>query len=159
MLQPLWVCLSYLIVSSYGFSCNLCHTANIVPLDDISYTAAAISTLIILTTCWAQDFADQDGDRLQGNITVPIMAPRASRIIFPIAVIAWGMALIAIWEQEIHISFPFLLFTTIAGVRFWVFRATKEDEMSYLIYNVSLCVMCYQQSISADSGDGFYRCG
>jgi hypothetical protein len=116
----------------------LFYAANVIPLDGISYTAAALSSLIILTTGWAQDFADQEGDRQQGNITVPILAPKASRVLFPIALILWGMALIAIWEQDLSVSIPFLLLTAIAGVRFCVFRTTKEDEMSYLLYNVSL---------------------
>jgi hypothetical protein len=133
------------------FSYFVCETANIVPLDKISYTAVAMSSLVILTTGWAQDFADQDGDRLQGNITVPILAPRAARVLFPVALLLWAMTLITVWELGLHIAIPFIVFTAIVGGRFWFFRDTQEDEISFVIYNVSLSILPCLSAISTDA--------
>ena len=106
-------------------------------MDRTSISAVVTSGLVILTTGWAQDFQDQDGDRLQGNITIPIALPRLARSILLASLVIWSIALSVVWQHSPEIAFTLLALGSIVGGRYWLLRSTKDDQTSFALYNVS----------------------
>lgn len=105
-------------------------------LNSLCITAIIVSSLVILTTGWAQDFQDQAGDLSEGYTTIPLIAPRVSRAAMPVGLIAWSVALRTLWGLEDKFALPFLGFAAFVGRRFWGLTTVEEDRLSFMLYNV-----------------------
>jgi len=110
---------------------------------------------ILATTIQVQDFQDVVGDNSIGRKTLPIVFPNGSRYTPIICLVLWSMFLSSVWELSILASLAYASFGTYVGLRFFHKRSVKEDERSYLIYNVrtSFCRSHWRNA------NIFLRCG
>ena len=99
------------------------------------------SGLLILTTIHAQDFADADGDRQAGRRTLPIVAPEGSRVSIVTALPLWSIALSALWGLGPLSAITFLCMGAFVGSQYFRFREVKDDETSFVLYNVSFTLL------------------
>lgn len=125
-------------------------------LDYIATISLVCSWLIVTTTIQAQDFADIYGDRLSGRLTFPMVAPEVSRICTLLALIVWSIFLSYFWGIGPFSSFLFCGCGTYTGLRYYRHRLVKDDEHSYVLYNVSqslfkpvICPSCIPQKKSS----------
>ncbi|TBU39889.1 UbiA prenyltransferase family-domain-containing protein [Dichomitus squalens] len=106
-------------------------------LDNVSATAVCISGALICTTIQAQDFADVEGDAILGRKTFPIYAPEFSRIATVTAISVWSLFLASFWGIGSVCGAIFVVFGSFVGSRFYSLRGPDDDELSYVLYNVS----------------------
>ena len=106
-------------------------------LDDTAILAISLSTGIIATTVHAQDFPDMEGDSRVGRKTLPIIAPQHARKTVIVGLLAWSIALTNIWQLDLVSGAALAIFSTVIGIRFLVYKSVKDDQLSYLLYNVS----------------------
>ncbi|KAG2102856.1 UbiA prenyltransferase family [Suillus discolor] len=110
-------------------------------LDGTSIKALSCSTLVVLLTVQAQDFADVNGDRRSGRRTLPIIAPEGSRIYMLCALPLISFALASVWSLGPLSSLLFVSMGSWAGIRYYLFRDEIRDEANYRLYNIwILCV-------------------
>jgi len=95
-----------------------------------------IISSILATTIQAQDFQDVDGDKSVGRKTLPIVFPNLSRYTPMISLFFWSFYLTAIWEIGRIGTLAFYALAAIVGLRYYLLRTAKEDEISYCLYNV-----------------------
>ena len=94
------------------------------------------STGIFASTIHAQDFKDVEGDSLIGRKTLPIVAPKHARKTILVGLLAWSVALNAIWHLDIVSSMTFLALAATVGVRFLLYKTVPDDQYSFYLYNV-----------------------
>jgi len=107
-------------------------------LDDVSWSAIILSCTLIFTTIHAQDFSDIEGDAVYGRVTLPIWAPKLSRILTLIGMIAWSVFLCWYWQIGRVIGALFVCLGSWVGIRYFVWRSPKADTTSYVVYNIWL---------------------
>lgn len=113
------------------------HVASKTQFDQTSLIALLVSGLLIFTTIHAQDFADAEGDKRSGRRTLPIIAPEGSRVYIFAALPLWSIALSALWGLGPMSAIIFLCMGAFVGSQYFRFRDAKQDEKSYVLYNVS----------------------
>ncbi|KAH9896524.1 UbiA prenyltransferase family [Cubamyces lactineus] len=106
--------------------------------DQTSIMACILSGALIFTTIQAQDFADVEGDKLLGRVTIPIWAPELSRVGTLLLMCAWSLFLPWYWEIGAPATLAFLALGTFVGLRYYLLRHTDADKRSYVLYNVWL---------------------
>ena len=106
-------------------------------LPQATLSALITNTLIILTSIHSQDFRDEAGDRLQGRSTLPIAMPNGSRAFMPVLLFLWPIVLQPLYNLSSHLTITLLAISLLVGGRFFYLRNARDDEMSYLFYNVS----------------------
>lgn len=128
-------------------------------LDRTALLCVAISASVLATTIHAQDFKDVDGDRAVGRQTLPIVFPHLSRRTMVVGVLAWSIALACIWQLDVLTAALFLALGATVGLRFALYTSVREDQMSYVLYNVRppavLAVRDAQADVSDRTGVGF----
>lgn len=100
--------------------------------------SGVVNSLIILTTIHAQDFRDEEGDRLEGRKTLPIVAPRLGRLSMPLALCLWSFALSKLFNTGLLINASVLVLGLFVGLRFYQVRTVAADQTSYTLYNIWL---------------------
>jgi 4-hydroxybenzoate polyprenyltransferase len=122
------------------FSLNVLHLiASQTTLDWRTQIVVACSTGIVLSTIFAQDFSDVEGDKRYGRRTVPIIFPSISRLYILLILPLWSIALITIWNtSRLSISLPYIMLGAFVGLRYFQYRSVPADALSYKIYNVRL---------------------
>jgi len=106
-------------------------------MDAVACLSVALSTAVFATTIHTQDFKDEEGDRLIGRVTLPIVFPKAGRAsVLPILVM-WSIALSFVWQLTWVGTILFASFALFIGLRFYFLRNTGADQTSFLLYNVS----------------------
>ncbi|KAJ4469741.1 UbiA prenyltransferase family [Lentinula edodes] len=98
------------------------------------------SALIIFTTIHAQDFRDDEGDALLGRRTFTLSFPVFSRITMPILLSVWSIALCLISEANQFLMLVLVALGAVTGIRFLTLKSAKDDRLSYLYYNIWLCM-------------------
>ena len=93
--------------------------------------------LVVLTTIHAQDFEDEQGDRVQGRKTMPIVMPYASRLTMAVGLTGWSIALSWFWGFELWLSCLFVLSGVGIASRYLLLFNQEQNKRSYLYYNVS----------------------
>lgn len=68
---------------------------------------------------------------------MPIAYPNFSRYTPLVSLVMWSLYLTAIWEITTPAGIGFTFLAIIVGIRYYFWRSTKEDEWSYVLYNVS----------------------
>ncbi|KAJ7631331.1 UbiA prenyltransferase family-domain-containing protein [Mycena polygramma] len=138
-----WLSKSTVCAFGYGFSeagatlvagCDRHHIGGLARISII------LSVAIIATTIHAQDFQDCEGDRLAGRQTLPIAFPVLSRYLTSFGIIGWSLVLSRVWSLDFVARAAVILLGMIAGVRYMVLRSVRDDEHSYILYNVWLLV-------------------
>lgn len=75
---------------------------------------------MLSTTSHAQDFRDEEGDRLVGRQTLPLAYPTLSRTTFAASLSAWSVVLAFIWDIDIVCASALAVLGTIVGVLYTV---------------------------------------
>ncbi|KAK7445489.1 hypothetical protein VKT23_014906 [Stygiomarasmius scandens] len=104
-------------------------------LDSTSLAAVALSGILIFTTIQAQDFPDVEGDSALGRITFPVYAPEFSRLFTLVAMNVWPFFLSNFWDIGNVCEVVFVTFGAYVGWRYYLWRDTKKDKTSYLLFN------------------------
>ncbi|KAG1899012.1 UbiA prenyltransferase family [Suillus fuscotomentosus] len=105
-------------------------------LDGMSIKEPVCSTLVVLLTVHAQDFADVNGDRRSGRRTLPIIAPEGSRIYILCALPLFSFALASVWSLGPLSSLLFVSMGSWVGIRYYLFRDEIRDQSTYRLYNI-----------------------
>ncbi|KAJ8594718.1 hypothetical protein M405DRAFT_808498 [Rhizopogon salebrosus TDB-379] len=107
-------------------------------LDTTCITALSCSALVVLMTILAQDFADVNGDRKLGRRTLPMVAPKGSRIymlaVFPVLSLGLG----SIWSLGPLCTLFFVSIGFGVGLRYFLLRSEVCDQSSFILYNMWL---------------------
>ncbi|KAF8164744.1 UbiA prenyltransferase family [Crassisporium funariophilum] len=133
------------LMNSLGYACfaigsTLIAASDRSKLDLTGSLSIFIISAILATTIQTQDFQDVQGDKLVGRQTLPIAFPNISRYTPLISLVIWSLYLTSMWEIDIPGSVGFTCLAIIVGVRYYLWRTTKDDQFSYLLYNVRLFV-------------------
>lgn len=91
-----------------------------------------------MSTIQAQDFKDEEGDKLIGRKTLPIVAPNIARPTFALALLAWSVALSMIWKLNTVLAIAYNLLGFMVAVRFLIFNGIKADQKSFYLYAVRI---------------------
>ncbi|KAJ6580407.1 UbiA prenyltransferase family [Mycena vulgaris] len=110
-------------------------------LDHIALQALTCSALIVLTTIHAQDFSDIEGDMAAGRVTLPIYAPKGSRIFTALALGVWSVGLGHIWDIGPSSQLFLVVIGGTVGWRFFQFRTVADDGKTYVAYNAWLLLV------------------
>ncbi|KAJ7575283.1 UbiA prenyltransferase family [Mycena floridula] len=99
------------------------------------FLAQFMGAMIVLTTIHAQDFQDEQGDRVQGRRTLPIVMPTVGRFSMPVILIFWSILLTVHWSCTLIFTIGIISFGIWVGIRFWSLRSPADDRISYWLYN------------------------
>ncbi|KAG1898273.1 UbiA prenyltransferase family [Suillus fuscotomentosus] len=105
-------------------------------VDMAGALAAAISSTIYATTLHAQDFKDEEGDRLTGRRTLPTMFPKAARFSMMFGLPLWAYALSHIWKTDALSTTAFVLYSAFVGTRFVMYKTVGDDKQSCKFYSL-----------------------
>ena len=108
-------------------------------MDFLGALSISVIAGILATTIQAQDFQDVIGDKAVGRNTLPIAFPNFSRYTLLITLIMWSLYLTTMWEIAMQGGILFTFLGIVVGVRYYFWRSSKDDEWSYVLYNVSCC--------------------
>ncbi|KAG2141128.1 UbiA prenyltransferase family [Suillus bovinus] len=107
-------------------------------MDAVGCLSVVISTAVFATTIHTQDFKDEEGDRLMGRTTLPIVSPQVGRAsILPLLAI-WSIVVSFVWELTWAWTILLLCLSVLIGTRFLLLRSRTADQTSFLLYNVWL---------------------
>jgi len=105
-------------------------------LDFVGALAIFVVVAILVTTIQAQDFQDVEGDKSVGRLTLPIAFPNLSRYTPLVSLMLWSNYLSQIWEMTFAASIAFHSLGFTVGIRYYLWRSIKDDQLSYFLYNV-----------------------
>ena len=113
-----------------------------VTLNDDAYRWLAIIAAIVTTTMQVQDMEDQEGDRVRGRTTMPLLlGDTATRYVIAVTVPAWSFLCPAYWRLD---AWGFILPGAL-GV--WIARRTlltrsvSKDEKTWKLWNSWMVVL------------------
>lgn len=111
-------------------------------LDETAIAAVLICATVFATTIFAQDFKDIEGDALIGRRTVPmLLSATAARTLLMILMGGWSIYLVQFWQLKALPAIAYLGCAAVVGGRFMWKRSVRDDQVSFYLYNVSVCVM------------------
>ncbi|KAJ7689241.1 UbiA prenyltransferase family [Mycena olivaceomarginata] len=111
------------------------------PLDHIGLQSIVCSALLIFTTIHAQDFSDVEGDVANGRVTLPIYAPKFSRVYTFLALGLWSTGLGHVWGLGPSSQLLLVVLGVAVGWRFYRYRTTAEDAKTFIAYNIWLLLV------------------
>ena len=117
-------------------------------LDFPGAFSISVIAAILATTIQAQDFQDVIGDKAVGRYTLPIAFPNFSRYTLLVTLVIWSLYLITMWEITTPAGVGFTFLGITVGIRYYFWRSTKDDEWSYVLYNVSCFLFAYFHLLS-----------
>ncbi|KAG2033246.1 UbiA prenyltransferase family [Suillus americanus] len=106
-------------------------------IDKIGAHGITFSSVVFATTLHAQDFKDEEGDRLTGRRTLVTLFPTFARISMMVGVPLWSLCLSRLWKLDPTCSVAFITYGTIVGARFVVYRTASAHKQSCKLYSVS----------------------
>ncbi|KAG1813616.1 UbiA prenyltransferase family [Suillus subaureus] len=106
-------------------------------IDKIGACGFTFSSIVFATTLHAQDFKDEEGDRLTGRRTLVTLFPTLARMSMMIGVPLWSLCLSRLWKLDLVCSVAFVTYGTIVGARFMVYRTASAHKQSCKLYSVS----------------------
>jgi 1,4-dihydroxy-2-naphthoate octaprenyltransferase len=129
-------------------------------LDFLGAFSISVIAAILATTIQAQDFQDVVGDKAVGRYTLPVAFPNFSRYTPMVTLVMWSLYLTIMWEITPPAGVGFTFLGIVVGIRYYVLRSTKDDEWSYVLYNVSFfCILFVLNYFHLLSSPFFYRSG
>ena len=117
-------------------------------LDFPGAFSISVITAILATTIQAQDFQDVIGDKAVGRYTLPIAFPNFSRYTPLVTLVTWSLYLTTMWEITTPAGVGFTFLGIVVGIRYYFWRSTKDDEWSYVLYNVSFLLIFLISALS-----------
>ncbi|KAG1894188.1 UbiA prenyltransferase family [Suillus fuscotomentosus] len=105
-------------------------------IDSIWVHAVAFSSVVFATTIHAQDFKDEEGDRLAGRRTLVTLFPDFARTSMMIGIPLWSLCLSRLWKVDLVSSIAFIAYGTIIGARFMVYRTAGAHKQSCKLYSL-----------------------
>ncbi|KAG2346492.1 hypothetical protein BDR05DRAFT_959404 [Suillus weaverae] len=105
-------------------------------IDNVGARAVAFSSVVFATTLHAQDFKDEEGDRLAGRRTLVTLFPTFARMSMMIGVPLWSLYLCRLWKVDLICSVAFIAYGTIVGARFMVYRTASAHKESCKLYSL-----------------------
>ncbi|KAH7890531.1 UbiA prenyltransferase family [Phlebopus sp. FC_14] len=106
-------------------------------LETVAIIAVALSMAIFATTLHCQDFKDEEGDRLIGRKTLPIVFPVLARVSVMVGLPLWSICLTCVWKMDVICSVAFVAYASVVGMRFMMLHDAQADKMSCKLYSVS----------------------
>ncbi|KAG1819924.1 UbiA prenyltransferase family [Suillus variegatus] len=106
-------------------------------IDEAGAFAVALSSTVFATTLHAQDFKDEEGDRLTGRRTLPTIFPKAARFSMMFGIPLWSYGLSHIWKIDALSTTAFVAYGAFVGTRFVVYDTVGADKQSCKLYSVS----------------------
>ena len=103
----------------------------------------SVIAAVLATTIQAQDFQDVIGDKAVGRYTLPIAFPNFSRYTPLVTLVTWSLYLTIMWEITTPAGVGFTFLGIVVGIRYYFWRSAKDDEWSYVLYNVSFSPIFY----------------
>ena len=140
------------------FRLNILIASDRRQLDFSGAFSISVIAAILATTIQAQDFQDVIGDKAVGRYTLPIAFPNFSRYTLMVTLVMWSLYLTTIWEITTPAGVGFTFLGIAVGVRYYFWRSTKDDEWSYVLYNVRLLPICLFPLIERSSLFYFILC-
>ncbi|KZO93326.1 hypothetical protein CALVIDRAFT_485973 [Calocera viscosa TUFC12733] len=112
--------------------------AGSVPLDNIAWAAIASSLIVIATTAHVGDFPDVEGDKQDGRWTIPIAFPKSSRVITPVLIMFWSIAMAVQWELGLFNAVSLVLMGALVAYRNLALREWSSDKRTYVLHSIWL---------------------
>ncbi|KAG1813598.1 UbiA prenyltransferase family-domain-containing protein [Suillus subaureus] len=106
-------------------------------IDKAGALAVALSSTAFATTLHAQDFKDEEGDRLTGRRTLPTIFPKAVRFSMMLGIPLWSFGLSHIWKLDSLSTTAFVAYGAYVGARFVMYDSVAADKQSCKFYSVS----------------------
>ncbi|KAG2354396.1 UbiA prenyltransferase family, partial [Suillus spraguei] len=105
-------------------------------IDKAGALAIAFSSTVFATTLHAQDFKDEEGDRLTGRCTLPTLFPKAARFSMMIGIPIWSYSLSRIWELDALSTTAYVIYGAFVGSRFVMYNTVDADKQSCKFYSL-----------------------
>lgn len=133
------------LMNSVGYACfatgsTLVAASDRCKLDFPGTFSISVIAAILATTIQAQDFQDVIGDKAVGRHTLPIAFPNFSRYTLLVTLVMWSLYLTTMWEITTPAGIGFTFLGIVVGIRYYFWRSTKDDEWSYVLYNIWLTI-------------------
>jgi len=122
--------------SSFELGGTLVAGCNRSHLEPVAMIAVALSVVIFATTLHCQDFKDEEGDRLIGRKTLPIVFPALARTSVMVGLPLWSVCLTCLWKIDVICSVAFVAYAGLVGMRFMMFQGAQADRMSCKLYSL-----------------------
>jgi 4-hydroxybenzoate polyprenyltransferase len=105
-------------------------------MDKVGALAVALSSAVFATTLHAQDFKDEEGDRLTGRCTLPTIFPKAARFSMMLGIPLWSFVLSHIWKLDALSTTAFVAYGAYVGARFVMYDTVGADKQSCKFYSL-----------------------
>ncbi|KAG8221470.1 UbiA prenyltransferase family-domain-containing protein [Butyriboletus roseoflavus] len=105
-------------------------------IESVALIAVVMSMVIFSTTLHCQDFKDEEGDRLIGRKTLPIVFPSLARASVMVGLPLWSVCLTCLWKIDVVCSAAFVAYAGIVGMRFMMLQSAKADQKSCQLYSL-----------------------
>ncbi|KAF9223095.1 hypothetical protein BS17DRAFT_782373 [Gyrodon lividus] len=122
--------------SSFELGGTLVAGCNRSYLEPVALIAVALSIAIFATTLHCQDFKDEEGDRLIGRKTLPIVFPALARTSVMVGLPLWSICLTCLWKIDVICSAAFIAYAGLVGMRFMMLQGAQPDRMSCKLYSL-----------------------
>lgn len=106
-------------------------------IEPVALIAVVMSMVIFSTTLHCQDFKDEEGDRLIGRKTLPIVFPSLARTSVMVGLPLWSVCLTCLWKVDVLCSVAFVAYASMVGMRFKMLQSANADRKSCQLYSVS----------------------
>ncbi|KAG1841411.1 UbiA prenyltransferase family-domain-containing protein [Suillus subalutaceus] len=106
-------------------------------INKVGALAVALSSTVFATTLHAQDFKDEEGDRLTWRRTLPTIFPNAARLSMMVSIPLWSFVLSHVWKLDALSTATFVAYGAYVGTRFVMYDTVGADKQSCKFYSVS----------------------
>ncbi|KKY35443.1 hypothetical protein UCDDA912_g04575 [Diaporthe ampelina] len=146
------------IINAFFYSTGLLGATRVAAMKSttmtrVGYEWCALLGLNTLTTVQIQDFRDQEGDKIRGRRTIPLVAGDGlSRVITSVIILFWSIALPVYWESSfLELLWPLLTGGFVAA-HLLLCRSTKADRMTFHLYSLAWLPALYAVPFVVRSG-------
>ncbi|KAL1747985.1 UbiA prenyltransferase family [Schizophyllum fasciatum] len=106
-----------------------------------AFNTHILTFLIVLTTIQAQDFRDEEGDRIAGRRTIPIVFPWSGRFTMLLVMMLWSIYIALRCDLPLILASAIMAGGAVVGSRFYLLTDAASDRKSYRYYNVWLATV------------------
>ncbi|KAG2064511.1 hypothetical protein BDR04DRAFT_1179582 [Suillus decipiens] len=106
-------------------------------IDNVGTLAVVLSMTVFATTLHAQDFKDQEGNRLTGRRMLPTLFPKSARFSMMVGLPLWSFSLSCIWKLDALSTAALVGYGAFVGTRFVMYDTADADKQSCKFYSVT----------------------